>query len=154
MESMAADEAWTAPESSSPSNSSSLEDSLLNDEEPDTEDYSSSSELVSEPPSEESFAPNQRQVNEIPQDSSRQTGMNSDVTMTTRSSEYQKHTSSNGSPLSKRVGKWGESGRALSYRIVWGRTRLKTNARSPPPPPPNEPKIQSAPTLAPGFHTF
>ena len=36
------------------------------------------------------------------------------------------------SPLSKRVENWGESGRALSYGIVWGRTRLKTNARAPP----------------------
>ena len=28
------------------------------------------------------------------------------------------------SPLSKRVGTWGESGRAFNYGIVWGRTRV------------------------------
>ena len=35
------------------------------------------------------------------------------------------------SPLPKRVETWGESRRALSYGIVWGRTKLKTNARAP-----------------------
>ena len=54
------------------------------------------------------------------------------------------------SPLSKRVENWGESGRALSYGIVWGPTSLKRNARGPT----NDPIIERAPTLAPGFHPF
>ena len=49
------------------------------------------------------------------------------------------------SPLSKRGENWGDYRRALSYGIVWERTRLKTNARAPP----NDPRIERAPTLAP-----
>ena len=44
---------------------------------------------------------------------------------------------------------WDESRHTLSYVIVWGCTKLKTNLRVLP----NEPNIECAPTITLGFHS-
>ena len=54
------------------------------------------------------------------------------------------------SPLSKEVKSWDEIGRALSYGIVLGRTRICFQLRALP----NNPITKRAPTLLSGFHSF
>ena len=52
--------------------------------------------------------------------------------------------------LLRRVETWDEIRRALSYGIVLERMKLKTNARAPT----NDPIIERASTLVPGYHSF
>ena len=75
METATACEYWKTPEVGPPSNASSMEDSLVNSDEPDVENNSSSKELADELSPEESFNCDERQVNGIREASPSKTGI-------------------------------------------------------------------------------
>ena len=69
METMSACEYWKIPEYGPSSDCSNMEDSLVNSDEPDVENNSSSNELADEFSPEESFNCDERQVNGTRKDS-------------------------------------------------------------------------------------
>ena len=83
MECLAAGEDERTSEDGPPSNSSSIQDSLdslINGDEPDVDNNSSSTELLDEPSPEESFISDKQQVDGINSVSPCQTGMKYDNT--------------------------------------------------------------------------
>ena len=75
METATACEYWKTPEVGPPSNASSMEDSLVNSDEPDVDNNSPSNELADEISPEESSNCDERQVNGIRKASPSQTGI-------------------------------------------------------------------------------